>query len=58
MFYGNVTLVDRLAIFGHISSDTIGGSDAIDLRPPTETPIIRRVAADLAVEFPIRPSSA
>jgi hypothetical protein len=38
MFYGNVTLVDRLAIIGHISSDTIGGSDAIDLRPPNRNP--------------------
>jgi hypothetical protein len=33
MFYGNVTLVDRLAIFGHTD---IGhaNSDAVGLRPP------------------------
>jgi hypothetical protein len=32
MFYGNITLVDRLAIIGHT------GSDAIGLRPPTGNP--------------------
>jgi len=38
MFYGNVTLVDRLAVIGHNGSDVIGGSDAVALRPPTRTP--------------------
>jgi len=32
MFYGNVTLVDRLAIIGHTNSGAIGP------RPPTRNP--------------------
>jgi hypothetical protein len=32
MFYGNVTLVDRLAIIGQTNSD------AVDLRPPIRNP--------------------
>jgi hypothetical protein len=38
MFYGNITLVDRLAIIGHIGSNANGGSDAIGLRPPIRNP--------------------
>jgi len=38
MFYGNITLVDRLAIIDHIGSDASGGSNATGLRPPIRNP--------------------